>query len=127
VELTEFNVHEKFLYCLQKMSENGRRGVRVEAISIRVTFDAVRLLEIRSNIKHALDQLPTGFTQSLGGGLSFTAMKFNRQFRIWSYNPRSQEELLALSMGLGLADFLVPRDVWHLLPGQTPFVVIKDR
>lgn len=120
-------IHEWFIYCLVRMTESDHGALKVDAVALRsVKFNSERILEIRKFLKDMLDDLPVGFKQYYGGGLSVSALRFNKDFNIWSAHTGIHDELIALSIACGYMRFLTDRHTWHLLPARIPFVVIRE-
>lgn len=109
------------------MSESDHGALKVDAVALRdIKFSSERILEIRKNLKDMLDNLPVGFKQYRGGGLSVASLKFDKNFNIWSAHTGVHDELIALSIASGYMRFVAERGTWPLLPGGVPFVVIRE-
>lgn len=88
-------------------------------------FHPQRLAASKPKVKALIDQLdPNFFIGSAGGGGSFLYLPFDKNGEQWG-EQIDAEELLALAMGLGMAEYLLPRNFWVVLPGGVPYVCFK--
>lgn len=100
-----------------------------EAITARFAFHRERLESHRDEVSRMLAELPDTFREEgpgSGGGWSFLNMAVDRHGNQWTGEHKVMESLLAMAIGLGLAEFCAPRHMWWLLPGGVPYVAIKS-
>lgn len=131
-KLTAEAVSETLKRCLfrEDEPENNEPGsddypVKVEAITGTFGFHRDRLEAHREQVLSWLNELPLEFlTGSTGGGGGWTFLNLcnRRDGTQWTGLHSTMQELCALAIGLGLAHWLMPRDMWDVLPGGMPYV-----
>jgi hypothetical protein len=89
------------------------------------TFNINRLHAHREEIIRMLLSLPAGFRADVGEGGSVGAMIQRGDGSVWSTDMKDIEALVALGMATGLTTFCAPREKWHLLPGELPYVRVE--
>jgi hypothetical protein len=122
-------VYRAFLDCLFRPDEvrEGKipeNAVMVEAIRGKFGLHPERLESHRSEVRAWLALLPRQFRKSGGGGWSFLNACDQEGGAQWTGLHERMEQLCAMGIGLNLAQFLLPRDLWEMLPGGMPFVMI---
>lgn len=95
-----------------------------EGIVQKVGFMPERLATHRAAVAGWLANLPTQFQQAGGGGWSFLNACNDREDEQWTGEHRTMEQLFLLGIGLGLAKWQLPREMWDVLPGGMPYVVV---
>jgi hypothetical protein len=103
-------------------------AVIVEGIMRPFGFHPERLESHREEVAGMLANLPTEFRTSEhggGGGWSFLNACQDRNDVQWTGLHQVMDALFVLGIGLGLAAWLLPRDMWSALPGGMPYVVVK--
>ena len=133
MELTTKNVETVFKDCLYTEEEitfeppNSKvpKGcVIVEGIVNTFGFHPERLASHKEDIRSMLADLPTEFRENSGGGWSFlNACIRQHDGEQWGEH-RNMEQLFCLGIGLGMAKWLLPRNMWNVLPGEMPYVSI---
>ena len=124
--LSENRVHEIMLDSLFQEDEDTSNRVGVEGITLRVGLHPDRLNAYREEIMGMLLELPTEFLQSGGGGWSFLNACNDRHGLQWTGFHTIMEELVILGIGVGAAKFILPREMWGVLPGGMPYLVVLD-
>jgi len=111
-------VEELFKECL---SENGRviQGV-IADFSMDVTGH-------EDEIGEMLEHLPDNFMASKGGGWSFLNACMDREDNQWTGLHYVMEQLFVLGIAAERAKWVLPRDMWEVLPGGMPYVVILEK
>lgn len=99
--------------------------VRVEGILRDFVFKRERLESHRGAVESWLRLLPKGFRRDHGGGGSFLNACNQEDGELWTGLHIRMEELLVLGIGLGLANWLMPRQMWSIFPGGLPYVVLN--
>lgn len=125
-------VHEILLDCLYRNEEieNGLpfEAVKAEAIMRTFAFHPERLEEHRKEIISILTNLPPQFRREEGGGWSFLSWCFypgeHGELIQWGEHPTG-EELIALGAALGFVKYVLPREMWEVLPGGVPYLVLE--
>jgi hypothetical protein len=100
-------------------------AVYVEGIMNPYGFHPERLESHREEVRGMLDQLNPAFRASVGGGWHFTQMPFTVEGEHWGEHPNC-EQLMVLAIGLGLMQYLLPREMWSATAG-VPYLVYMDK
>ena len=98
--------------------------VIVEGILGPFGFHPERLESQRSKVVEWLKALPHEFRKSGGGGWSFLNACNQANGVQWTGFHQRMNELFSLAIGLKLAEFQLPREMWSALPGGMPYIVI---
>lgn len=123
-------VHEIVEECLYEESElaDMRRAAIepavVEGITASFGFHPVKLEAHRKEVLEMLMQLPVMFRKSEGGGWTFLNACNTEDGEQWGQHSDVQM-LFVLGIGLKLAAWCMPKDMWSALPGGMPYVVIN--
>lgn len=96
----------------------------IEGVINTFALSRAELEKHRLAVRGWIDQLVPEFMEGHGGGWTFLNLCDCRDGQ-WTGFHRDQEALFVLAKGLGLADFLMPRDLWSVLPGGMPYVVFR--
>lgn len=124
--LTPQAVSAIFQRCLAGDQTPPNKRVVAEGIVDRqIVFHADRLERRRTEIEALLGELPIAFRADGGGGWSFLQACMDRHGMQWTGMHRVMEQLFALGLAIGKAEYLAPREVWNELPGGMPYLVIK--
>ena len=125
IELTPDNVNSIFDECKCIPDKLGSRAF--EGVMNTHVYDTDKISENREQIKSLLMQLPDDFMKSKGGGWSFLNMCVRKDGLQWTGFHAIVEKLMTLGMAAGYVYFLLPKNLWHILPGQMPYIVINDK
>lgn len=123
-------IEEILFDCLYKPDEltsdaPPTNAVLVQGINSKFGFHPERLKSHRQDVLNLLEKIITNefrTGEGGGGGYSFLSLCTDRQGELWGQH-RDCDALLALSIGLNLAKYLLPRDMWYFLPGRVPYVL----
>ena len=118
IELTPENVQAIFIRSIDGKGETIE-GV-MSATPLLVSSDDAKL------VSELLDQLPAEFHEKTGGGWSFLNACNNRDGQQWTGLHETMEKLVMLGLATGHVAFLMPRDMWSVLPGGMPYFVIRE-
>lgn len=124
-------VEAAFVECLYREKElEGVDGVPkgtvvVEGIVSKVGFHPDRLEEKRAKVTEWLKVLPHTFRKNGGGGWSFLNACNQENGVQWTGLHQRMEQLFCLGIGLDLVEYQMPREMWGILPGGMPYLVIK--
>jgi hypothetical protein len=131
--IDQSRLHDIFDDCLFRPEElPPESGCAPEgALSIRgiahtYGLHPERLESHRAEVAKMLVQLPDQFMASKGGGRSFLNACQTGDGQQWTGFHAAVEQLFALGIGLGMAAYLLPREMWPALPGGMPYLVIDD-
>ena len=114
-------VTDAFMDCLYKDGEDTTGFVKVDGVVRQFGFHPQRLEEKRELVKDLLNQLPEEFKE----GWSFLCMCKNKKGEQWGEHIHC-EQLTALAIGLGMAEYPMPREMWVMFPGGVPYIQIKE-
>jgi hypothetical protein len=98
--------------------------VFVEGILHTYAFRPDKLIEHHAEVRGMLELLPDAFRVEVGGGWSFLNACDDRNGVQWTGEHWCMEMLFCLGIGMGLAKWLLPKDMWSALPGGMPYVGI---
>lgn len=87
-------------------------------------FRPDRLEKYHDEIRDMLALLPDAFRVEVGGGWSFLQACEDRNGVLWTGEHWCMEMLFCLAIGMHLATWLLPKEVWSALPGGMPYVGI---
>ncbi len=131
-------VHEIMLDCLFTEEEMPtdvtdhadlpEGAIVAEGVIRPFAFHGGRLESHRDEVTKMLQGLPIEFRDAEhggGGGWSFLNACNDANDVQWTSFHQTMDELFVLGIGLGLAAWLMPRDMWKVLPGGMPYVVVK--
>lgn len=125
-KLNSAAVEKVFMDCLFNEGEDTTNHVVSDGIVTKVGFNPRRLEAHREEVLEMLIELPDEFKQSGGGGWSFLNACMTKDGRQWGEHS-NMEQLFQLGNALGLSAWQMPRDMWNILPGGMPYVVVKDK
>lgn len=115
-------IHDLIIYCLFEDGESRTNAVMVDGISSTFGFHPGRLEESRSEISEIVrTTISNDFFEGHGGSTSFLSLPISNNGNIWG-QQKDAEALLVMSIAIGIARILVPRDIWHVFPGEMPYV-----
>lgn len=126
MDLTNENVEVVFMDCLFKDGENTENHIKVEGIQNTVGFHPERLTAHKEDVQAMLQFLPDEFQKGKGGGWSFLNACNDKDGSQWTGSHQRMEQLCQLGIGLGLAEWQLPREMWAILPGGMPYVVVLN-
>ena len=121
-----------FMNCLfnnDEIDENGkpRNGIepiKVEGIMSWFGFHPKRIESHSEEIINWLSELPHQFRKSQGGGWTFLNACNIEDGQQWTGLHQRMEQLFCLGIGIGKVKYAMPRDMWKILPGGMPYLVI---
>jgi hypothetical protein len=123
MELSAANVSRVVSLSLFDEGADHSNAVLVDGIVTQFGFDPVKLESHRADVASMLWQLPVEFRKTEGGGWSFLNAPMDINGNQWG-EQRDAEALMCLGIGLGLAETLMPRDMWSLFPGGVPYFAV---
>lgn len=110
-----------FMDCLFKEGEDTTNHVKVEGITSMFGLHPQRLEEKRELVTALLAELPEEFKEGYTL-LNFCTTKDGEQ---WTGEHRVCEQLIVMAIGLNLMEYCMPREMWAVLPGGVPYIMIK--
>lgn|SRR5574338_593418 len=94
-------------------------AVIVQTVRETFGFHKGRLEAARPLVVECLKEL--AHADQFAEGYSFLALCMDKNGEVWGEHFNCNE-LLALAFGLGLGGFLLPREMWSMLPGSMPYL-----
>lgn len=126
MKLKAETVHDTFMKCLFKDDEPTDNHIVGEGVMTKAGFHPERLKENEKLITEMLADLPDDFKKSKGGGMSFLNMCNDKDGNQWADLHKTMDELVALGKAIGKLSFLMPREMWDVLPRGMPYIVVED-
>jgi hypothetical protein len=119
-----------FMDCLYKDDEviNGVpvvEPIKVEGIINNIGFHPDRIEKHRNDIIKELKGFPDEFYDNTGGGWTFLNFCQTKDGVQWGEHI-NMEQLMLLGMAIGHVKYLMPKEIWKVLPGSMPYIVIKN-
>lgn len=115
-----------FSNCLFKDNEDTSSAIIVEGVKHKVGFDPIKLNSNIDTINSLIEELPEDFFYSSNGsGMSFLEAIRDKNGNHWGEH-HNVDQLLCLGLAIERIKFLLPRDMWYILPGQMPYFQITD-
>lgn len=114
-------VSKAFMKSLFKEGEDTTNHVKVEGIMSNFDFHPQRLEEQRELVTALLAELPAEFKK----GYTFLNFCMNKNGELWTGEHRVCEQLIVMAIGLDLMSYCMPRDMWAILPGGVPYIIVK--
>lgn len=90
-----------------------------------VGLHPLRVAQHRADIADLLSDFPSEFYSNGGGGWSFLNFCNTADGAQWTGLHLRMEQLCQLGGAVGLIEFQLPREMWSVLPGGMPYLVIK--
>lgn len=118
------NVEKVFFHCLYRKEEliNGKApedAIVVEGILNKFGLHPGRVRSNREEIKDFVEMLPDTFKE----GWSFLKICFDKDGRQWGEH-RTAEQLVVLGLAAEYMEYLVPKEMWSMLPGGVPYIKV---
>lgn len=127
MELNVHNVQAVFMDCLFKDSESEFYEPKdynlVEGIRNKIGFHPERIENHREDVKSMLSELPDEFFAKKGGDWSFLNA-IETKDGVQPTEHQNVEQLLTLTIALGYANYLMPREMWEMFSGGMPYFQI---
>ena len=100
---------------------------KVEGVKLKTKFYKDRLEDNANDIADLCDQLPKDFRKNTGGGgWSFLNMCMRNDGIQWTGLHETMDKLLTLGIAIGKLSYLLPKDMWSILPGGMPYVAVNE-
>ena len=119
-------LEEILVDCLFKDGEPTDSAVTAQAVTLDLSFHPGRLANHKAEILDMLNELPADFHDEAGGGMSYMHAGKTKYGDQWAEHP-TIDKLLVLGIATEQAQILLPRDLWHALPGQMPYFSITSK
>jgi len=122
IVLTPAVVDRLMGHCLYGEGRPADGAILVQGIVRNFGFDRDRIAESLPEIERLIGELPPPFLMSEGGGWSFLNLCQDRHDQQWTGSHATMEALCCLAIAAERAAWLLPREMWGLLPGSMPYV-----
>jgi len=128
--ISSHRIEEIIKDCLYNANEivDGKpvmKPVVADGILRNFGFHPIRLESHREEVRAMLMELPPEFMRSKGGGMTFLNACMTKDGELWGQHE-NMEQLFVLGIGLKLATWCLPKDMWSSLPGGMPYVTVND-
>lgn len=110
-----------FMDCLFKEGEDTTNYVKVEGLTSMFGLHPQRLEEKRELVTALFSELPANFKE----GWTFLNLCITKDGEQWTNMQRICEQLVVMAIGLELMEYCMPREMWAILPGGVPYLIIK--
>ena len=127
--LTTESVLALYEYCLFNDDNDTGEHVRAEGIQYTSGFHPVRIVESKNKILDLLHELPIQFQpidSGGGGGWSFGGACHDKNGNHWTGEHQIMDLLVMLGVGAGVAQWLLAREMWGILPGGLPYFGVTE-
>ena len=114
-------VRMSFDKSLFKEGDDISARVEVDGISHMFYFDPKRLEEQREILSEVISMLPEKFKE----GYTFLDLCRTKADELWTGEQLVCEELVVMSIGLELMTYCFSREIWKVLPGGVPYIIVK--
>lgn len=98
--------------------------VFAEGVMNQFAFHPGRLESHREDVKSMLEQLEPEFFVGSGDGMSLMRMPFTKDGHQYG-EQRDADILYVLGNALGYCKWVLPRQMWAMLPGGMPYIQIN--
>jgi hypothetical protein len=118
--LTRERVETIIKDCLYGAPE-GPGSVIIEGVVRTFVLDKAKLESHKDEIVTMLRELPETFFRGTGDGYTFLNLCMTKHGQQWGEQPDC-EALCVLAFGIGVGAWVMPRNMWSILPGSVPYV-----
>ena len=115
------------LFLEAELDGNGKpkiEPVTAEGITGKFGFHPDRLKSYSTKLTEFLKELPDGFHKKLGGGWSFLNACETKNGEQWTGLHQRMEQLFVMGIALGKVKYSLPKEMWSILPGGMPYLVV---
>lgn len=110
--------------CLFKEGENTENHIVAEGVMTKVGFHTERLKEATAKIGAMVNELLDEFKPNGGGGMSFMNACMDKNGNHWAEHS-TIDQLVCLGIASGKLKYLMPREMWTVLPCGMPYLVVS--
>lgn len=109
--------------CLNGTADGA---VIVDGIVRKFGLNPEKISSHNEEIRALLNEMPDTFHKDTGGGWSFLNLCVDKSGAQWGEHS-NMEALLVLGIAAGMAEIMIPRDMWAIFPGGMPYVVFDTK
>jgi hypothetical protein len=102
---------------------NETAKIFVDGIMHKHEFNPVQIEIHKQEIIDMIAELPEGFSD---GGDSFLNLCNDKNGELWTGLHQVCEQLMVLGIAIGKIHILFSRDMWRMLPGGMPVLLISE-
>lgn len=121
-EVVDLSLHGVDSNDTEALAEAGH-AVIVAGVVRSFGFHPERLEKHRDDVKSMLAQLPEEFREDKGGGMSFLNAVVRADGEQWGEHM-NVDALFTMAVGLKLATYMLPREMWSAFPGGMPYISV---
>lgn len=120
------NIVTDSLYRSEEVPDGIPRAdaVIVDGLVGKMGFHPQRLESHRAEVEAILREMSPDFFADHGGGATFLNLCMDKNGDQWGEH-RNCNDLVVLAIGLRLAKYCLPREMWPALPGGMPYIVFN--
>ena len=113
--------------CMYKEMAPENKYIMVYSCLTRTGLNPDKIEQHRDEIYEMLKQLPTAFWDlpTGEGGYSFLALLTDKDDNQWG-GQQHADMLMTLGLAAGYMQYLFPIEMWRVLPGGVPYIVIHE-
>ncbi len=115
-------INKIFRDCLFNKIEEVIDPLMIEGITINVVFNKKKIEDHREEIIDLVDNLHPTFKE----GWTFLNMCLNKDNIQWTGSHNTMQELLLLGLAIEKIEYLLPKEMWSILPGGMPYIKIRE-
>lgn len=117
-------VMDIFMDCMfRETPQPGTKFIGIEGIHDKIGFDPEKISLHKEEILDMLKYLPNDFNEDSGEGQSLLKAPFTKDDIQWG-EQIDADRLMMLGMAIGKVKYLLPRNLWFILPGGVPYYCI---
>ncbi len=115
-----------FIDCLFKEDESKENPLIVDGIIHKFGFNPQKIEKHKEEIVEILgeEKFPDEFYEKKGGGWTFLNFCNTKDGTQWGEHT-NMEQLVVLGIAINKIAYLMPKEMWGILPGSMPYIVIK--
>lgn len=118
-------IHEIFHDCLFREGEPHEVFLPARGLTMNVGLHPQRTESYADEIHSILLNLPDEFQEKSGGGYTFMNMVLDKDGN-HCMEQMTAQELLMLGLATGWACTPMPRELWAVLPGGVPYIMVYE-
>ncbi len=122
MKLTSENVKNVFMDCLFEDGEDTNDFIKADGLIQTIGFNPQRVKKHKKDIENMLSYLPEKFKD----GWSFLNMCNDKYGKQWTGLHQIMEQLVQLGIAIKKVEYCMPREMWKLMPGGMPYIIIKE-
>ncbi len=114
-------VEETFKKSLYREGESVTETIEIDGVAHKYAFNVERLKEQKETVEALVAELPAEFKQ----GWTFLNLCMTKDGGQWTGLQLRSEQLMVMAIALDLMKYCLPKNMWFVLPGGVPYVIVK--